>query len=349
MDTGIVFEGDYPDIDHWETGLLSLDLALGSKGKPGIPMRTIYEISGPTHVGKSTLGYFMATRVPHSDLVICDLEGLDKDYLQECLQSANWTGKVKLIPITGKKKSELRSHGEMLQEAVQIFMYDPKYNVGLWDSVGATIPMVESEGDFEEAFMGRRAKLVGQVIRRITTALMFKEQPSIFITINHQQAVLGGYGNTTPGGTTHKFLSACRISLWEKEVLKIKDTVVGYLLEGTVNKNRYGGKGRKFSFVNLSGMGVNPDLSVVFDCFRYGLATRGATVKIGKESIGYISKLYEYARERKHDKFEPFYEVLNDYRLSGIVPTQDTDDSTDVSDGEAREVDSELEPAAVDE
>jgi len=41
--------------------------------------------------------------------------------------------------------------------------------------------------------------------------------------------------------------------------------------------------------------------------------------------------------------------VLNDYRLSGIVPTQDTDDSTDVSDGEAREVDSELEPAAVDE
>ena len=46
------------------------------------------------------------------------------------------------------------------------------------------------------------------------------------------------------------------------------------------------------------------------DAVDLGLATRGATVKVGDTSVGYVSKLVEADLMEQHEKFEPFYEAL---------------------------------------
>ena len=52
----------------------------------------------------------------------------------------------------------------------------------------------------------------------------------------------------------------------------------------------------------------------MFDCFTYGIATRGAHVKIGDKSHGYLKAgLLKYASEGKSLKFRPFIDALEAY------------------------------------
>ena len=59
----ILVEGEVPTVDRFPTGLWSLDRALGQNGQWGAPLRSIYEIYGYPHVGKSSLSYYLAGRV----------------------------------------------------------------------------------------------------------------------------------------------------------------------------------------------------------------------------------------------------------------------------------------------
>ena len=60
--------GDYESIPRMRTGLLSLDLALGNPNRSllGAPLRSMYELYGNEHVGKSTLAYYLAGKVQGS-------------------------------------------------------------------------------------------------------------------------------------------------------------------------------------------------------------------------------------------------------------------------------------------
>ena len=49
-----------------------------------------------------------------------------------------------------------------------------------------------------------------------------------------------------------------------------------------------------------------------------GLVERGAVVKIGDKSFGYISKFVDYDLEDREDKFEPFLEALNKKQMEKL-------------------------------
>lgn len=327
----IKIEGEYPDIDHVQTGCFTLDMALSSKSNIGMPTRTIYEISGHEHVGKSTLAYFLCSALKPEKIILCDVEGFDKEYVTACLHEAQYSGILHLISPIDEKKKAYRPHEDMLKETSVAMRTTAGVVACIVDSVGALIPIMEAEGDFGEAFMGRRAKLMAQVSRSFATTMINRDKAAIAVFVNHQQAILGGQGHTTPGGVTLKHLAACRINVWNKETIKNKEEVpIGYQIQGTVEKLRYGGKGRKFSVVNLGGKGINRDLTTMFDCFVLGLATRSATVKVNDKSVGFISKLFLDAEEGRHEKFEPFYEAIQDYYYGRLAEkkVEDNNDGT---------------------
>lgn len=313
---GVTIEsGDYPEIPRFSTGILSMDVALGKGSQLGAPYRTLYELYGNTHVGKSTLAYYLAGRAAdfmnHHRIAVCDIELLDMEYMKSCVEQSGFNGVVKILDGADAKK-KVRDHEDMLMELVEKVRV-PDYSAGIFDSVGAYMPTAEFNADFEEAVMGVRAKAMAKFSRRSVNMLSNKEQPAILIIVNHVQAVIGGRGHTTPGGDTMKFLGGGRIYLWQKEVIKSDDEILGYLIEGSVEKLRFGGKGRKFHVINLAGVGISRDLSCLFDCIELGLVRRENTIRIGDKSCGYISSFFQAVHNGNKEKFEPFYELLADY------------------------------------
>jgi RecA/RadA recombinase len=329
----VIVEGAYPEISRIPSGLYSLDCALAGANDVGMPVRCIYEIYGYTGAGKSSLVYYLAGKIaPKGTIELCDLEGLDRDYVVSSLEQAGFDGTLQFIQGSDDKKKP-RSHESMMQEMV-VNLAEDKYNCSILDSVGAIVPIAEDSGDIGDANMGRRAKAVAQMVRGLTQRLKYSELPKISFVVNHVNAIIGGRGHATPGGDVLKFLSQVRIMINSSD--QIKDTYgnpIAFIAEGRVEKLRYGAKGKKFKFVILPGIGVSQDLSAMVDCETLKLAERKAVVKLGKVSMGRIGKLVEAASKGRHEVFLPFYDALEDYKRThygiAIPDMEDEDAETD--------------------
>lgn len=319
--------GTYPYITRQRTGIFSLDMALSNRGDLGAPMRSIYEVYGYPNSGKSTLCYYLAGKLSRTpDISICDLEMADMNYLKSAIGMSGFSGNVRIIDVTDTK-GHVRTHEQMLMDMCT----DLENNAGvvLLDSVGAIQPLAEAAGDFGEAFVGKRAKLVAQVSRALSGALRIKQENSAAFVINHTHQIIGGRGHTTAGGETLKYMAAVRIMIWTEEILENDDGVTfGFLAAGQVEKLRFGGKGkfRQFNYYIVPGLGVHPGASAMFDCFSLGLAERGGTVKMEGKSMGYLKKDFlQYALSGKNRKFEPFQEALAQYETT-LNFTEETPD-----------------------
>lgn len=315
----VVITGNYPTLVRARTGLASLDLALRTRGDIGLPLRTITEIYGHPNVGKSTLAYYLAGKVAETGVVpICDLEMLDREYLSVTFSNAGFKGEVRIMDSTNDKGKPI-DHESMLM-AWSAALYDEEAGAAVLDSIGGIQPLAEASGDFGEAFMGKRAKLVAQVARALTSNLRNKNRPSAAFVVNHVHGILGGRGHASAGGETLKYHAATRIMLWTEKVWTVSDddpTPLGFQVRGTLEKFRYGPRGRKFQFYIVPDYGVHVGVSALMDCLELGLAESKTTVKLDGKSLGYIKKDFlAYALEGKTRKFEPFLEALENYVAS---------------------------------
>lgn len=309
--------GRYPILERKSSGLFSLDWALSSRGNLGCPMRSIYEIYGYPNSGKSTLSYYLAGKLsPQNEISICDLENLDAEYLKSAVGASGFEGSIRIMDATDEK-NKFRSHEDMLTDMT--VNLNTTSGSAILDSVGAIQPIAEAAGDFGEAFMGKRAKLVAQVSRALSNIVRNTEEAKNAFIINHVHQIIGGRGHTTAGGVTLTYMAAVRIMIWTKEVFENEadGRPIGFLVEGKTEKLRFGGKGRTFGYYIVPGLGVHVGASAMFDCFNYGLAERGTTVKMDGKSMGYIKKEFlDYAETGKVRKFDPFIEALAKYQAT---------------------------------
>src|SRR3990172_6700275 len=258
--------GNYPVLARKRTGLFSLDVAIANGAYLGYPMRTATEIYGYPNVGKSTLSYYLSAKLAESGrIVICDLEMLDRNYIEGMYNHLGFDGEVKLVDSTDAKGKPI-SHEIMLKD-MRNSLGENGTRAAIWDSLAAGTSIAETEGDFGEAFWGKRAKLNNQVARSIGSVLKNKDEDACFFAVNHVQGVMGGKGHTTPGGEQVKFVAATRIMLWTEEVWKATSEsdsdVIGFLVSGQVEKLRFGGRGKKFRFYIIPGYGVHVGASAM--------------------------------------------------------------------------------------
>ena len=313
----ILVEGEVPTVDRFPTGLWSLDRALGQNGQWGAPLRSIYEIYGYPHVGKSSLSYYLAGCVrPKGKIVIADVEGtMDGAYLKSCVAQSGFQGTIKIVDYADKKGP--RHHEAMIQEAADALYDDEEVNASVLDSIGMIQPIMEREGDLEEAFVGRRALIVSKWSRRVSAWLRAASSPKATFVVNHVNPIIGGRGHVTPGGQALKYAASVRLMMYRTETLDESDGT--FVAECKVEKLRYGGvaKDRKALVAIVPGLGISPDLTAMLDCVSLGLAKREASVKAmvrGEwQSVGRIGSLLEAARSGDHGRFEPFREALEMY------------------------------------
>ena len=291
------------------TGLHSFDRAfINADGDIGFPLGKLTEVYGPTHVGKSTVVYSLASLIidPEADIGLADLEDFDPDFLTAILSYGGFSGKVYSILEDTDEKT--------LQELINV-MWET-CGVGILDAIGSIAAVSEKEGEFGEANMGKRAKLMGQFSRSVIYMLRSSEQDKNIFMVNHQHNPMGGFSKKpiAPGGNTKEYLSSMRIQIKRKYLNKKEQKFSdgSYIIDGKVVKNKWGLEGKEFSLFILAGKGIHFGLTALVDGVKLGEVSRGRTYKIGDKSFGSMKKMLEEAHAGNNEFFQPFYDALKE-------------------------------------
>ena len=312
----IKIEGTFPKISRVPTGLYGLNAALADTHSAGLPDRGGVEIYGRWETGKSTLAYYLSGWVrAKGRIVLIDLEGAArKDYLEACLKHSGFSGVLKVVSY--ERDGKMRTHEDMLQEGADS-LYDPDVGCLILDSAAMTRPVMEAEGDLDEAFMGRRAQVLAKWSRRWNNIVNYMPDNKLVIVVNHMLQDMQGYGKISPGGDTLKFGIFAR--LWIRRRETFDDGA--FVSEVAVEKLRFGGraKNRKTEVVFLPGIGVSPELSNLWTAMDLGMARRrkGGMVQYldGEEwtNIARRSIIFRDVANGDTKKLKPLLEKLEEH------------------------------------
>jgi len=245
------------------TGILSLDLALGG----GYPVGKVIELFGPESSGKTTIG-------AHALKVIQSIPDYGLGAIVDVEHAVDPTWFENIGIDMGQLIVSQPDSAEQAFDIVESLIRSGAVRLILLDSVAALVPKNEIEGEYGDAHMGLRARLMGQFLRKITP-LASKHNCTV-ICMNQTREKIGvifGSNETTPGGKALKFGASCRIRVsGSKKVTDANDNVVGKSTNIFVPKNKVGKPFVKtdFRIVAMEDLAVY-GVDIVRDVFFAGL------------------------------------------------------------------------------
>ncbi len=187
-------------VDVWNTGIPSLDIALGVGG---IPKGRIIEIYGPESSGKTTLTLNVIGRIQGKGGTcgFIDAEhALDPVWAKKC--GVDIDNLLFCQPDCGEDALCLAE--EMIGQVDAIVI----------DSVSALVPRAEINGEIGDAHVGLQARLMGQALRKMVAKAKKKGTDIIFINqIRMKIGVMFGSPETTSGGNALKFYATVRLDI----------------------------------------------------------------------------------------------------------------------------------------
>jgi len=215
------------DVDVIPTGSISLDLALGVGG---VPRGRVIEIFGPESTGKTTLALHILAEAQKKGGVAAFVDAehaLDPDY-------------AKMI---GVNVDDLLisqpDFGEQALQIVETLVRSGGIDIIVIDSVAALVPKAEIDGEVGEFQIGLQARLMSQVLRKLSGIIA--KTKTVVIFLNQTRMKIGiRFGNpeTTSGGLALKFYASVRIDLRRIAQIKQKDEITGSRIKAKIVKNK---------------------------------------------------------------------------------------------------------------
>ena len=267
-------DAEIPKIETIATGSIGLDLALGIGG---VPKGRVVEIFGHESSGKTTMALHIIAEAQKKGGVVAFIDAehaLDIKYAQQL----------------GVKIDELLvsqpDHGEQALEITETLVRSGAVAVVVIDSVAALVPKSELEGDVGDVQPGAQARLMSQVLRRLTGAIHKSDAVVVFINQTREKiGVMFGSPKTTSGGNALKFYASVRLEITRIGQLKRGEQIVGNRTRVKVVKNKV----------------APPFVEVEFDIhYGKGVCMASELIDIGTE-LGIVQKSgswYSYDTER---------------------------------------------------
>lgn len=277
-------EMDAPTIvKRWiDTGSIQLNYAIRNAIGGGYPEGRIIEISGLPSSGKSHLAYHAASIAQKLGGLVVYIDTENSVPVQK-LADMGIDVRKRFVYCDSHCTEEVFSIIEStILKAKQIIDKNVPILV-IWDSVAATSPKAELDGEYEDNSIGLQARVISKGMRKITGVIGQNNVTLLCLNqIREKIGVMHGDPLTTPGGRAIPFHASVRIRLGSGNPVKDKaGNVIGIHTTVTVKKNKVAAPFRKCEFDIIFGKGIVED-EYIFDEVRTHCKDSGPVKRSGK-------------------------------------------------------------------
>ena len=324
-------EMDAPTVvKRWiDTGSIQINYAIRNATGGGYPEGRIIEISGAPSIGKSHLAY-------HAAAVTQKMGGLvvyiDTENATPVAKLANMGIDVRkrFVYCDSHCTEEVFSIIEStVLKAKQIVDKNVPILV-IWDSVAATSPKAELDGEYEDNTIGLQARVISKGMRKLTGVIGHNNVT--LLALNQLRTAIGithGDPDISPGGKSIPYHASIRIKLTSGTQVKDKaGNVIGIHVICTIKKNKVAPPFKKCEFDIIFGKGI-VEHEYIFDEVRAYCKENGAVSRDGykinilgegawKELLVMDEKSGEEIVNKKFYKSE-FGDVMNDEKYKKYI------------------------------
>jgi recombination protein RecA len=333
-------EMDAPTIvKRWiDTGSIQLNYAIRNAADGGYPEGRIIEISGAPSSGKSHLAYHAAAVAQKMGGLVVYVDTENATPVQK-LSDMGIDVRKRFVYVDTHCTEEVFSIIEStITKAKQIVEKNVPIVV-IWDSVAATSPKAELDGEYEDNTIGLQARVISKGMRKITGVIGQNNVTLICINqIRDKIGVMYGDPTTTPGGKAIPFHASVRISLTSGMPVKDKDgNIIGIHVICTLKKNKVAPPFKKCEFDIIFGKGIveheyifdevrthcKENGGVVFEDNKVSITGEGAWKEliVSSEKTGEVlitKKFYkaDFGEVMKDEKYKKYVDAVIDAALS---------------------------------
>ena len=270
-------------VKRWlDAGSIQLNYAMRNATGGGYPEGRIIEISGAPSIGKSHLAYHAAAMAQKQGGLVVYID----------TENATPVAKLATMGIDVRKRfvycdshcteevfsiieSTVLKAKQILDKNVPILV--------VWDSVAASSPKAELDGEYEDNTIGLQARVISKGMRKLTGVI--GQNNVTLLCLNQLRTNIGvmhGDPDVTPGGKSIPYHASIRLKLSSGTQVKDKaGNVIGIHVIATVKKNKVAPPFRKCEFDIIFGKGITED-EYIFDQVRAYCKETGAIKRKGK-------------------------------------------------------------------
>ena len=312
-------------VKRWiSTGSKQLDYIVSNMRDGGLPEGRIVEIFGPPSIGKSHIAIQIArsTQQMGGIVVYIDTENATS---VENLGLLGVDISKRFVYVDTHCTEEVLSIAESTILKAKAMNKDVPITI-IWDSVAASSPKAELNGDYDQNSIGLQARAISKGMRKITGVI--GQTNTLLICLNQTRTAIGvmyGDPTTTPGGKAIPFHSSVRIKLGAGQKIENKNKeVIGIHVSAKTIKNKVAPPFRTVNFEIHFGKGIQEHEQVFDELRKAGPSVIGknkvelAGTGAWKTLFVHDEKTGEVLVEKKFYKAD-FAEVWNDPKYRKFI------------------------------